>query len=211
MSSSILGFGHRMQQGKDTAIAAIIAAFPGLDIRRYAFADALKLEAFDALADPFDPFWEVYRPPSRASFGELTNVVSRGDSGAAKIAFINENKTTLRHMLQFLGTEYRRSQDPLYWVYQLSRRIHSEKPAYALIADMRFLNEFYWVKGEGGITVNVNRTYIVPTSPVPYQPLIPTHCSETALDNAPYDYRIVAGEVGELQKKAVELFRVIAQ
>lgn len=201
----IIGLGHRMFSGKDTAIAAIIAAFPHLDIRRYAFADALKLEVFDALADPFDPFWEFYRPPSRESTAGVSSLVSRGDPGRDKIAFINEHKPSLRHMLQFYGTEYRRNQDPLYWVYQLSRRIHAEKPDWALIADMRFLNEFYWVKGESGITVNVQRVGAPPLQLANY----PEHVSETALDFAPYDYLISAESVPKLQRSAIEFFRII--
>lgn len=199
--TKIIGFGHRMYSGKDTAIAAIIQAYPWLDVRRYAFADALKLEVYDALLNDSDPFWEFYASfDTDILFPLETPMIATADI-PSRLAFINERKDALRHILQVWGTEWRRAQDPLYWVYQLSKRIHAEAPAYALIADMRFLNEFYWVKGAGGTTVNVQRTDGFQADA--------THPSEHELDSAPYDLVIEAASVQELQANAVDLFKII--
>jgi hypothetical protein len=40
--TTLLAFGHRARQGKDEAAAAIVRAFPGLSIERFAFADPIK-------------------------------------------------------------------------------------------------------------------------------------------------------------------------
>jgi transposase-like protein len=47
-----------------------------------------------------------------------------------------------RHLLQWWGTEYRRAQDPDYWVKKLVARVQADQPRFALIADVRFpINE----------------------------------------------------------------------
>lgn len=196
----IVAFGHRMQVGKDTAVEAIQKAY--LEAVRYAFADALKIEVYDALIGlcelEDDAFWYEHKITPSLLPQPLYSEYSRSE----KIAWINENKVALRHTLQTWGSEWRRTQDPLYWVYQLSKQIHADSPSIALISDMRFKNEFYWVKGMGGKTVNVVRIGRTFDS---------AHASENDLDGTPYDYTLAVpdGDIIGVQLGAVQLFEKI--
>lgn len=211
----ILGLGHRMRSGKDTAANAIISAYP--EARRYGFADALKFEVFDALCNPKDefwPWWYVNMPTDQAieplpdpaqTFG-IKAVPFLGHSVCSnedKLLWIEENKLALRLILQQYGTEYRRAQNPLYWITALSKRIHEDKPAIAVIADMRFKNEFWWIKESGGKTINVVR--------IGMEIVRAPHSSETDLGGAPYDYElsVVDGRVDLVRSGAIGLVEKI--
>jgi hypothetical protein len=54
-----------------------------------------------------------------------------------------------RELLQWWGTEFRRSVNPKYWVNKVAERIAEEKPEIALITDVRFLNEIAFVQKYG--------------------------------------------------------------
>jgi len=108
-------------------------------------------------------------------------------------------------LLQWWGTEYRRTQDPEYWTRQWKAAINP-KANIVLTTDMRFLNEAWTVKGVGGFTVQVNRkngdgTYFVdPTRPA-------NHVSETQLDGYDFDYQITVktGDLALLEEWAITL------
>ena len=121
-------------------------------------------------------------------------------------------KMTSRLLLQIIGTECIRDKvHPNAWVNALfadyKYKIHrSEVPTRAagfidqhvypnwIITDMRFPNELEAVKSRGGITIRVNRPYdsLNQDSLFSLQKQQETnnHPSETALDNAEFDYVI---------------------
>lgn len=116
-------------------------------------------------------------------------------------------KMTPRKLLQIIGTDCIRDRvHPNAWVNALFadynprfsgldivdfseeppkvRQIHRTEESYWIITDMRFPNELEAVKSRGGITIRVTRTGI-------HTPKIEDlHPSETALDNAEFDYII---------------------
>jgi hypothetical protein len=95
-----------------------------------------------------------------------------------------------RSLLQFWGAEYRRAQDPDYWVRQLANTIELEKPQIACISDMRFPNEMAFVL-QYGETVRVDRAGLPPS----------THASETALqDVSDEDWSIILENNGTLEE-----------
>lgn len=65
-----------------------------------------------------------------------------------------------RDILQWWGTEYRREQDPDYWVKR-ARDFYREKLAAGapglVNCSVRFLNEAQWIHSEGGAVVRVHR------------------------------------------------------
>lgn len=134
--------------------------------------------------------------------------------------------STYRDMLQKLGTEVMR--DSLHsnvWVnalmadYQFApnksmdecfkeqfltgrSEIHYKFPKW-IITDMRFPNELEAVKERGGITIRVNRD-----NGTRAISMINSHTSETALDDANFDYVIENdGNLSELKASVVEFLR----
>ena len=198
IDSIVIGFGYKMRSGKDAAVAEIIKQrglikYLGIysapenqeryDIRRYAFADALKREVNEAarkaggmralfVALPFDaPYWVKY--DSNAPMDDPMCPLGKQ-----------------RLLLQAWGAEYRRAQDPDYWVRQLANTIELEKPQIALLSDMRFENEMAFAR-QYGETVRVDRAGLPPS----------THVSETALqDVSDEDWSIILENNGTLEE-----------
>jgi hypothetical protein len=195
INSVVIGFGYKARSGKDTAVGEIIKqrgltvdAVMGktterYDVRRYAFADALKREVNNAALKaggmrelfsklPFDaPSWVRY------------DLDAPMDDPMCPLS-------KQRSLLQFWGAEYRRAQDPDYWVRQLANTIELEKPQIALVSDLRFPNEMQFVL-QHGETVRVDRDGLPPS----------THISETALDDAsPEDWSIILENNGTLEE-----------
>lgn len=121
---------------------------------------------------------------------------------------IEEQKTTPRLLLQVIGTECIRDKvHPNAWVNALfadykpkntiskinekGNVIGTNISLYPnwIITDMRFPNELEAVKSRGGITIRVNRFEQISTSVRVHGIGVP-HESETALDNADFDYTI---------------------
>lgn len=85
---------------------------------------------------------------------------------------------TVRRILQWWGTEYRRAQDPDYWTKAWVRRVGQNDLAqtHILVDDVRFINELQTIKGQGGKIYKIERPGFDGAN---------NHASETALD----DYR----------------------
>lgn len=206
----IIGWGHKARQGKDEACKHIISVYGDrYDIRRYAFGDLLKEEVYDALNDFRHPYWDQYRTvfnylalphPSSTAFSDT--------QPAEKVSWVDQHKSdpSLARLLQHWGTEYRRSQDAFYWVKAFRRRIELEKPQIALISDMRFKNEFYFVAAFGGYTVKVTRHGFQLADG-----RSTTHISEVDLDGIKFHFEIdvLDGEVEQLKKDAETVFEMI--
>src|ERR1019366_10527846 len=82
-----------------------------------------------------------------------------------------------RALLQWWGTEFRRSINPDYWVQRLAKRLAEEKPEIALITDVRFLNEVQFCRRYGEV-IKVERPGLIHD-----MSLTPLHISESALEN----------------------------
>jgi hypothetical protein len=204
MDTLIIGFGYKKRRGKDTAAQAIIDARASkYDIRRYSFGRALKLEVnqaaeahggmlglFTAMA-PQLPSWVQYEPNP-----DMTDPLSPlGKQGS---------------LLQWWGTEFRRTQDPFYWIKKLRDQLLEEDPQVALITDMRFLNEFAWVRRDkDNRVVRLDRIGFEESSLVTTR--LATHASECELDSVPkkdwhYVLEVSDGDVDGLKEASVFIF-----
>jgi hypothetical protein len=199
MDTLVIGFGYKARHGKDTAAQAIIDAYPQYDVRKYPFAAALKAEVNQAAekAGGFEfliaqmrfthnlPDWVVYEPNADMS---------------DPMCPLGKQRT----LLQWWGTEYRRAQDPYYWVKKTNKKIEIDKPQVALITDMRFPNEFWWVQSVDGVTCKVERAGFLDSH-------ANAHSSENAIADAPFDFEILHGEgdIEGLKQAAVEMFEQI--
>jgi hypothetical protein len=112
-----------------------------------------------------------------------------------------------RQLLQWWGTEYRRARNPNYWLDYADAQIKASGADVVLIDDLRFENEFAYVKANG---------YTVETRRVGMKPIcngIPGHTSEGALKGFPFDYLIEVkdGQLDLLHQKALVMFKKIME
>jgi hypothetical protein len=214
IDSVVIGFGFRARSGKDTAVAEIIkqrglvngssgydvrkwapaelqdAQKERYDIRRYAFADALKREV-NAAAIAAGGMENMFLPNRRFAmckgyYMAFPDWVQYDPANPMDDPMSPLGKQ--RSLLQFWGAEYRRAQDPDYWVRQLANTIELEKPQIALISDVRFPNELEFVR-KYGEAVRVDRAGLPPS----------THASETALADTE-DWSIILENNGTLEE-----------
>ena len=107
---------------------------------------------------------------------------------------------TVRRILQWWGTEYRRAQAPDYWTKAWSRKIEQFDldNTHILIDDVRFINELNTIKAHGGLIVKIERPGFDGAN---------NHASETSLDDySDWSYVIVNdGTLGEFKEKVEDL------
>jgi hypothetical protein len=209
MNTLLIAFGYKLRSGKDEAVKAIIAERGGkYDVRRYAFADELKREvnlaaesagsmanlfrqlAFDGIEQQNGgslllPEWVQYDP--------------NPDMSDPLCPFGKQ-----RTLLQWWGTELRRERDPFYWVNKLEAKLEQDKPAIALIPDLRFTSEITWVTANKGFTVRVDRLGYTPSDNT-------AHESEQQLswlgeEEWNYILQCQDGDLDELRKDAIFVF-----
>ena len=121
------------------------------------------------------------------------------------------SKLTPRLLLQLLGTEAGRNLiHPSIWVNALMSEYFTDfkdesKNSNFIITDTRFPNELKAVKDRGGITIRVNRNpegkWIDKQEWDLHTKGIVPHESETALDNAEFDYEVDNSSLEELVEK----------
>lgn len=217
MKTTIIGFGYKARQGKDTAASAIVKECGALtDIRIYHLADALKVEVFDAIFTarlaPVAPFLTT-KELKAISKGKASAAIhgtglrfSTDLSDGAKISLINDHKDELRKLLQLWGTEVRRAVDSWYWISLVQAKIDADHPTFALVPDIRFKNELGWIRGQRGYAIKVTRQN------APSETFVASHQSESELDGVDFDFTIdgLDGDVTNTERKAVSLFTEIA-
>jgi phosphomevalonate kinase len=135
----LIGFCGEMYAGKDT-VAEMLMEFLRADnilVERRAFADALKEEIAFHMAPLFKAL------PSELLRQMNTPV----------------EKDRYRLLMQWWGTEFRRQQDPDYWIKEFERWRFSFIPTSTviLIPDVRFFNEIGYIRDQGGLMVKVTR------------------------------------------------------
>ena len=83
---------------------------------------------------------------------------------------------TVRRILQWWGTEYRRAQDPDYWTKAWGRKIEQYDlgQTHILIDDVRFMNELNAIRDHNGLIVKIERPGFNGAN---------NHSSETSLDD----------------------------
>ncbi len=87
-----------------------------------------------------------------------------------------QTAVTVRRILQWWGTEYRRDQDPDYWTKAWGSKVeqYDVDNMYVLVDDVRFSNELNVIKEHGGLIVKIERPGFDGAN---------NHASETSLDD----------------------------
>lgn len=134
----IIAIAGHARSGKDSLYNLICRLSPAKSIIRLAFADVLK--------DEVDLFLQ-----------ETTGISSWTNDST--------EKAIIRPFLVFWGTEFRRKHDPSYWIHRLEERMKSILNEIAMfssditfvITDLRFENEYDWIKSRGGVVFYLDR------------------------------------------------------
>lgn len=207
MSVIYVGISGKSGHGKDSVAQFIIDRFGkkivvedgeirevGYNIKRFAFADALKEEVSGREKELCEKYNLPYEPD-------------------------NNHRTLLQHYGML-----RRDEDSNYWIKKLAKKIDADKSVkVALISDVRFLNECYWIKDRG--KMKDNESFLVRVNRHGYlRPDINhDHPSETDLDtyvrngNVPegeevffnYEINCEDNNLEELKKDSIEVFSLI--
>ena len=173
----IVGFGHQAQVGKDTAAGMLVARH---GFTRLAFADILKEVLYDI-------------NPIVAPVGivRLQDVVDDDGWDVAK------GMTETRRLLQDLGVAARWHLDENVWVTPIVGQMVNNPGHRFVVSDVRFPNEFRALQDNNALMVKITRTGVESNAG--------QHLSETALDNAEWDWVVPNdGTLLELEETLVD-------
>ena len=128
--STIIGIAGPARSGKDTLCNQFLEIFQemGIKAKRSALADQLKLESKDF----------IFNTLGIDVFTEKT-----------------EEKNIIRPFLVTWGTHVRRKLDPDIWIKKIQESI--EENSILIVPDIRFKNEFDWVKSNNGYMFFIDR------------------------------------------------------
>lgn len=141
----VIGIAGKMGAGKDT-IADVLVAHHGF--RRLSMADALRAECAGALDTGIAP---VGCPND-------IRLVIESDGWHPDAVYAKPTGASMRRLLQWWGTEYRRTQDRHYWVKRTAAIIRDSRIESVVIPDIRFDNEASMVRLFGGQVWIVRRS-----------------------------------------------------
>jgi hypothetical protein len=157
-----IGLTGKMGAGKDHTFKALQAIEPRA--YRISFADQLRFEVEEFLnqGEPLDVLWS--KPYSEP----------------------------VRRLLQWWGTDFRRAENPNYWVEKAEQQAHwaDMDGKLPVFTDARFPNEADMIVRNGGIIVRVLAPTEVRTQRLGQLP--PEHLSETAMDEYAADMHITS-------------------
>lgn len=96
----------------------------------------------------------------------------------------------VRRLLQWWGTDFRRAEDPDYWVKRAEEKAHSlaERGRVPVFTDVRFPNEADMIVRNGGLIVRVSARKSVRRRRLGTLPV--DHPSETAMDDYPVTVKV---------------------
>jgi hypothetical protein len=129
-----IGFSGRKGSGKDTMGRYFLKSFP--NAIQISFAGELKNEAQQFLDKIREGFDEKPDDMNSEIYERLKEIALKTKD--EKVSSHSKNMTTV---LQIYGTEYRRSNNPNYWVEKVERIIKQNPEKIYCITDARFLNE----------------------------------------------------------------------
>lgn len=181
----LIGFCGAAGAGKDTASFFLEL----LGYQKIAFADALKIEAYDMITKPTEEY--RYRVFQELDIS-LPGFLEPASTDFEKIKIINENKVQWRKLLQWHGTEYRRAENPNYWIDQVRRKIVTGR---WVVSDVRFQNEIALIRELQG------QVWLISGRDDGYTP---AHASELDWQGTTFDQQFVNDSITGFQS---ELYR----
>lgn len=207
----IVGFAGKAASGKTTAANYMAASLPG-ETEIIPMAQVLRTEVETFLRTIGS---KVYVPLVYGCQDDKVRVFHVDSERAADACpewhqFITAHAdiqdrddltaVTVRRILQWWGTEYRRSGDPDYWTkaWAATAESHDLAMTHILIDDIRFMNELDTVRSEGGLIIKIERPGFTGAG---------NHASETSLDDYQDWNRVIvnAGSLDDLKQQINDL------
>lgn len=206
VSKKVIGLMGLKGRGKDT-LAGYLTAH---GFTRVAFADALYAEVSDAFGVSVEMLGErstKETPLEALALRHCRDTAFRDllIGGLENVAFSMDEPLSPRTVLQLWGTEYRRvaCKQDTYWLDIVAGVIQADEGSAFVITDVRFPNEFAFVKAIGGTMVRVRRPHLDAIEAVEQpQGGCAAHSSETALLDAIEDAEVL-NEEGQLEQLAM--------
>jgi hypothetical protein len=199
----LLGLAGRAGAGKDTVADYLVSRYGFV---KFSFSDALYREVADAfqVGEPLLRERDTKEVPSR-----LLQLGLCQDPRFFDLAktFAAENvPLSPRQVLQWWGTEYRRAQDPNYWVNQADQWVYNlwamyqypeQRPQLFVNTSVRFPNEREWVhKFTNGQVWHIRRGDAG---------TVHAHVSETPLDIWEYERELYNNDTIDRLHRGIEL------
>lgn len=131
----IIGLAGKMGAGKDTVAAMLRMVGYG----KITFGEELRIEVMEAIAT---------RETPEGMPDDLAPLIHLGVLNRSSI-YNKPTTSSVRRLLQWWGTEYRRGQDEDYWVKRVASRMGAQ--GQYSIPDVRFENEARFIKENGGV------------------------------------------------------------
>lgn len=185
----VVGLSGKIGCGKSTLANMLVEMFPvGMAVKT-AYGDLLKHEAARAIGFPVE--W-CYDQTKKANM----HVACAHFPGTPRKVM------SVRELLQWYGTDYRRKQDPEYWTNAMRKYLRkmANVTEYIIIDDVRFPNEAELVREFGGLLYRIE----------PHDRWQPGphagHASETALDDYPHWTGKLRPAFGGLDALAYDVF-----
>lgn len=173
----IIGLSGKIGTGK-TTLANLLRGVTEFRIR--SFAALLKKEVAEFFKMDMGIFYH-----SKDQWLCLPEIVF---VDGVKAVLPGAGKLTARRLLQWWGTEFRRGQDPAYWVNEMLRVLENDRREGApgvVIDDVRFPDELELVEDMDGLTVRLE-----PYGGWSCAEEAAAHISETALDRTTFNIRM---------------------
>lgn len=162
----IIGLSGPIASGKDT-VAGILQTHVGA--LPMAFAGPLRAEVSEAFG--IDTIYLTRREHKEEPMAALALGRCLSVSFIDRMQVVHWHKTgempdlnaprSPRQIMQWWGTEYRRVQDPFYWVKKAQGAIDYTQSLYSnrtiVVTDVRFLNEAQLVRRAGGVIWQIKR------------------------------------------------------
>lgn len=167
----VLGISAKVGCGKTTVARNVQGHFRYPKIT--SFAAALKEECSD--------FFGFSHILCNTQEGKLTPVKVAIPVTVNEEIFLPAGTYTVRELLQWYGTGYKRKIDELYWINKLVDFVHEHRSMHDIIIvdDVRFRNEAVAISNIGGFLIRINP---YPGYTYPHA----NHSSETELDDYAY-------------------------
>ena len=166
MISRLLAVSGKMAAGKDTVAEPVASRlWPGSEIHKVAFADALRAEIneiIDVLRSPMGDGAQQAMIVSKMDCSYKQAMMMHGilwkavnlDKGLTSA----DHTPEMRKAMQYWGTDVRRAYEDKYWVWKARHAIDSllSSGATVVVTDARFPNELDLVHSMGGLILRLD-------------------------------------------------------